>query len=188
MDKIMHSILYASRWILAPIYFGLIGALITVLAKFYIDLYHLFFFPTNLLSNHNETTVILKVLGLIDLTLIGGLLLMVMLSGFENFISRTTDLDQKLGWLGKLDANSLKIKVAASIVAISSIHLLQIFMSLPMNPTTNDHGINNRALVFLALHLTFVVSACLMALSDRKRKTRTEVNDLLIEPSNNKNT
>lgn len=171
MDKIMHSVLYASRWILAPIYFGLIGALVTILAKFYIDLFHLFFIPATLLSHHSESTVILKVLGLIDLTLIGGLLLMVMLSGFENFISKTTDLDKKLGWLGKLDTNSLKIKVAASIVAISSIHLLQIFMSLPMSPGANDQKLNTRALVFLALHLTFVVSACLMAMSDRKSKS-----------------
>ena len=74
----------------------------------------------------------------------------------------------KLGWLGKLDANSLKLKVAASIVAISSIHLLKIFMSMSTNNVTNT-----KALVFLALHLTFVASACLMVLSDRKSKQVT---------------
>ena len=158
MDKFVHSLLYASRWILAPIYFGLIGALITILIKFYIELFHLL----TISASGNETTIVLHVLALIDITLIGGLILMVMLSGYENFISKKTNTDNsQLGWLGKLDANSLKMKVAASIVAISSIHLLQIFM-------TNINDINNKAFIYIALHLTFVVSACLMGLMNRK--------------------
>ncbi len=100
--------------------------------------------------------MVLSVLGLIDLTLVGGLILMVMLSGYENFISKGGQADSiQLGWLSKLDANALKLKVAASIVAISSIHLLQVFMSA-------DQYNNYKAMTYIALHLTFVVSACLM--------------------------
>jgi uncharacterized protein (TIGR00645 family) len=161
MDRIIHSVLYASRWILAPIYLGLIGALISILINFFYDLYHLLS-----VGIYSEHALVVQILGLIDLTLVGGLALMVMLSGFENFISKATNQsDKKLGWLGKLDANSLKMKVAASIVAISSIHLLKIFMLMSI-----DHISNSEALVFLALHLTFVVSACLMTLTNRKNK------------------
>jgi uncharacterized protein (TIGR00645 family) len=162
MDKFVHSLLYASRWILAPIYFGLIGALVTILIKFYTQLFHLLAVSTTA----DETSMVLNVLGLVDITLVGGLILMVMLSGYENFISnKTQSRDSKIGWLGKLNANSLKMKVAASIVAISSIHLLQIFMTAP-------DKINNKAFIYIALHLTFVVSACLMGLLNSKTGTK----------------
>ena len=170
MDKIIHSVLYASRWLLAPIYLGLIGVLLSVLINFFYDLYHLL-----LHGIYEEHTLVVHILGLIDLTLVGGLALMVMLSGFENFISKNTNSEEgKLGWLGKLDANSLKLKVAASIVAISSIHLLKIFMLM-----STDNISNVKAIVFMALHLTFVASACLMVLSDRKSKQK----EILIKPA-----
>lgn len=157
MERVVKSVLYASRWILAPIYIGLIGALFAILLKSYVELYHLVLS----VAHAKESQLVLKVLGLIDLTLIGGLLLMVMLSGFENFISNSEQSgEEKLGWLGKLDANSLKLKVAASIVAISSIHLLQIFMDVTSYSTS-------QAIVYIALHLTFVLSACLMGLLNK---------------------
>jgi uncharacterized protein (TIGR00645 family) len=172
MDRIIHSVLYASRWLLAPIYLGLIGALLCILINFFVDLYSLLM---NIFS-YEEHTLVVHILGLIDLTLVGGLALMVMLSGFENFIAKTTREDEnKLGWLGKLDTNSLKLKVAASIVAISSIHLLKIFMSMSTNNISNT-----KALVFLALHLTFVASACLMVLSDRKSKQSNNAKKLKV--------
>ena len=156
MERLIQSVLYASRWILAPIYIGLIGALFAIFIKSYIELFHLLIG----IGATKESSLVLQVLGLIDLTLIGGLLLMVMLSGFENFISNSSNSGgKKLDWLAKLDANSLKMKVAASIVAISSIHLLQIFMSL--NDSHSGYT-NTQALVYIGLHLTFVVSACLM--------------------------
>mgnify|MGYP000647514079 CR=1 FL=1 len=94
--------------------------------------------------------------------LVGGLLVMVMLSGYENFVSRI-DIDEdtyKLGWLGKLDAGTLKLKVAASIVAISSIHLLRAFMDAQQIP-------NDKLMWFVIIHMTFVLSALGMALVDR---------------------
>ena len=87
---------------------------------------------------------------------------MVMLSGYENFVSKL-DLDgaeKSLAWLGKLDAGSLKIKVAASIVAISSIHLLKAFMNVDDTP-------NDKLVLLIVTHLTFVISALLLAVMDR---------------------
>jgi uncharacterized protein (TIGR00645 family) len=87
---------------------------------------------------------------------------MVMFSGYENFVSRI-DIDEdteKLGWLGKLDAGTLKLKVAASIVAISSIHLLRAFMNAPQIP-------NDKLMWYVIIHLTFVVSAVMMGVLDK---------------------
>ena len=158
MEKIIESIFYASRWLLAPIYFGLSLALILLGIKFFQELFHIF--PTILSAS--ETDLVLVILSLIDLALVGGLLVMVMFSGYENFISRI-DLDEKtdkLSWLGKLDAGSLKQKVAASIVAISSIHLLKVFM----NAANTD---NDKLKWYVILHLTFVLSAIGMAFIDK---------------------
>ena len=159
MERLIQSVLYASRWILAPIYLGLIGALLAILIKFYIELYHLLTF----IAQTKESHLVLGVLSLIDMTLIGGLTIMVMLSGYENFISKSNRNpdDKQLGWLGQLDANALKLKVAAAIVAISSIHLLQTFMSATQYTTA-------QVFTYIALHLTFVLSACLMGLLNVK--------------------
>ena len=105
----------------------------------------------------------LVVLSLIDMALVGGLLVMVLFSGYENFVSRI-DIDsgaEKLAWLGKLDSGSLKQKVAASIVAISSIHLLRVFLNVEK---IQD---NDKIMWYVLIHLTFVVSAIGMAWVDR---------------------
>jgi uncharacterized protein (TIGR00645 family) len=109
-----------------------------------------------------ETDLVLTVLSLIDIVLVGSLIVMVMLSGYENFVSK---IDAGAGqespaWLGKLDSGTLKLKVAASIVAISSIHLLRIFMNADDTP-------NDKILWYVVLHLTFVVSAVLLGVLDR---------------------
>ncbi len=161
MEKIVESLFYASRWLLAPVYFGLSLALIVLAMKFFQELVH--FFP--LVFSASESEVVLLVLSLIDLALVGGLLVMVMFSGYENFISRIDlhkDAD-KLAWLGKLDSGSLKQKVAASIVAISSIQLLKAFMNADQVP-------NDKLMWYVIVHLTFVVSAIGMALVDRMNK------------------
>ena len=99
------------------------------------------------------------------MALVGGLLVMVMFSGYENFLSQL-DIDgstEKLSWLGKMDASSLKNKVAASIVAISSIHLLQIFMEIQSIE-------NDKILWYVVLHMTFVLSAFAMGYLDKITK------------------
>ena len=106
--------------------------------------------------------MILGALTLVDLTLVGSLIVMVMLSGYENFVSKLDvgDVQKSLAWLGKLDAGSLKIKVAASIVAISSIHLLKAFMNVSV--VSND-----KLFWLVVIHLTFVVSALMLTVMDR---------------------
>ena len=153
--------MYASRWILAPIYVGLSLALLALFIKFFQELYHFIPFILEL----DESQLVLKLLSLIDLTLVGSLIVIVMFSGYENFVSRMDigETTEKLDWLGTHDYGSLKMKVATSIVAISSIHLLKIFMNVD---TTN----NEKVMWYALLHLTFVVSAMFMGYLDKLTK------------------
>lgn len=158
MEKIFENTMYAARWLLAPIYFGLSFALLALGVKFFVEVAH----TLPLILTMSEMDLILVVLSLVDIALVGGLIVMVMFAGYENFVSQL-DLDEstdKLVWLGKLDTSSLKNKVAASIVAISSIHLLKIFMNAP-------EIANDKILWYVVLHMTFVVSAFAMGLLDR---------------------
>ena len=126
--------MYASRLLLAPIYMGLSLALLALFIKFFQELYHFIPFILEL----DESQLVLKLLSLVDLTLVGSLIVIVMFSGYENFVSRLDigEATEKLEWLGTHDYGSLKMKVASSIVAISSIHLLKIFMNI--DTTNND--------------------------------------------------
>ncbi len=158
MENTIERMFYASRWLLAPIYLGLSLALLALGVKFFQELFHL---VPQLLAI-SESDLVLVVLALIDIALVGGLIVMVMFSGYENFVSRM-DLDDnndKLDWLGKLDAGSLKSKVAASIVAISSIHLLKIFLAA-------EQIANDKLLWYVVIHMTFVFSAVGMVMLDR---------------------
>ena len=158
MEQTFERILFAMRWLLAPLYFGLGLMLVLFVVQLVRELIHIF---ENALTIA-EVDLILAALTLIDMTLVASLIVMVMLSGYENFVSKL-DLDgaeKTLAWLGKLDAGSLKIKVAASIVAISSIHLLKAFMNYESVPT-------EKLIMLIVTHLTFVVSALLLAVMDR---------------------
>lgn len=157
IEHLIERTLFASRWLLAPIYLGLSVALVALGLKFFQEAFHLITHTVTM----PESDIVLTVLGLIDLGLVGSLIVMVMFSGYENFVST---IDAKgtdtLGWLGKLDAGTLKLKVAASIVAISSIHLLRIFMQA-------QHIDNSKIMWYALLHLTFVVSALLLGVLDK---------------------
>lgn len=158
MEKFIEKLIYSSRWLMAPIYLGLSLALLALGIKFFQEVLHIL----PIIFAMKEADLILVVLSLIDLVLVGGLIVMVMFSGYENFVSRL-DIDgdsEKLDWLGKLDSGSLKNKVAASIVAISSIHLLKIFM----NAQNTD---NEKLFWYVILHLTFVLSAFAMGYLDK---------------------
>ena len=158
MERAFERILFAMRWLLAPLYLGL-GLLLVLFAfQFFRELIHIFEVAPTLL----EVDLILMALTLIDLTPVASLVVMVMLSGYENFVSKLDigETEKSLAWLGKLDAGSLKIKVAASIVAISSIHLLKAFMDFQSVP-------NDKLIMLIVTHLTFVVSALLLAIMDR---------------------
>jgi len=157
----LEKTLYAARWLLAPLYLGLSLALVLLSIKFFQEVFHLF----PIILSTSESNMVLVILSLVDMSLVGGLIIMVMLSGYENFVSRINiaDGEEKLSWLGKLDSGSLKQKVAASIVAISSIHLLQKFMNA-------EHIDNDKLMWFVILHITFVLSAIGMAWVDKMNK------------------
>jgi uncharacterized protein (TIGR00645 family) len=168
MEKIIEKTLFASRWILAPVFLGLSLALVALGIKFFMELYHLLHGVWSMA----ESDLVLMLLALVDMVLVGSLVIMVMFSGYENFVS-ALDVDtggEKFSWLGKLDANSLKLKVASSIVAISSIHLLRSFMQAPaMDEKTGlpIPGWEDKLMWLVIIHLTFVVSAVMMGVLDR---------------------
>ncbi|WP_339413530.1 TIGR00645 family protein [Pseudomonas sp. EA_35y_Pfl2_R5] len=161
MERFIENAMYASRWLLAPIYFGLSLAVLALSIKFFQEVYHIL--PD--IFALTEADLILRLLSLIDMALVGGLLVMVMLSGYENFVSQLNinEGTEKLSWLGKMDSSSLKMKVAASIVAISSIHLLKVFMDAKSYDV--DH-----LQWYVIIHLTFVGSAFAMGYLDKLTK------------------
>jgi len=165
MKKIEHTVeavILASRWLLVIFYLGLAFALLLYALSFgkkLIDFVDKLFLL-------EETDTILKMLALIDAALVASLVVMVIISGYENFVSRFDNADgNEISWLGKVDAGSLKIKVASTIVAISSIHLLQVFL--------NVQKYTDSQLMWLTLiHLAFVISALILAYIDRLMYTK----------------
>lgn len=158
VERNLEKILFASRWLLAPIYLGLSLAILAIAIKFFQEIFHLL--PH--IFEVKEADMVLTVLGLVDLALVASLLVMVMLSSYENFVSQI-DIEQGkagLDWLGKLDSGTLKIKVAASIVAISSIHLLRAFMNAQQIP-------NDKLMWYTIMHMAFVLSALLLGILDK---------------------
>lgn len=158
LERLTERILFASRWLLAPFYLGLTLALAVLLLKFLMELLHL----TLGAFSMPESEVIVGVLSLVDLVLTGSLLVIVIFSGYENFVSKIdhsnhTDWPE---WMGTIDFTALKLKLLSSIVAISAIQLLKQFMA--MGKATD------RDLFWLVvIHVVFVVSSVLLALSDR---------------------
>ncbi len=156
IEQMVESIILASRWLLVIFYVGLAVALLAYSATFGLKL---FSFMSKMFSL-DETGTILAMLGLIDAALVASLVVMVMISGYENFVSRFDNRQSDLEMLGKIDAGSLKVKVASTIVAISSIHLLQIFL--------NSRQYTPTELMWLTImHMAFVFSALFLALIDR---------------------
>ena len=156
LEAVTEKALFSSRWILAPIFLGLSLALLALGVKFFQEAYHLI---AEVLVK-GEADLVLKVLALIDISLVGSLIVMVMFSGYENFVSSIDTKGTDTLGFGKLDAGTLKLKVAASIVAISSIHLLRIFMQAEDTP-------NDKIMWYIILHMTFVVSAVLLGVLDK---------------------
>jgi len=157
LEFVVEKTLFASRWLLAPVFLGLSLALIALGVKFFQEAFHVVSHALILA----EADLVLTVLAMIDIALVGSLIVMVMFSGYENFVST---IDAKgadtLGWLGKMDSGTLKLKVAASIVAISSIHLLRVFMQAKDIP-------DNKIMWYVILHMTFVFSAVLLGVLDK---------------------
>lgn len=176
MEQLIERALYRARWILAPIYLGLSLALVALGIKFFQEVFHLILHILEL----KEADMVLVVLSLIDMAMVGGLIVMVMMSGYENFVSAldVTKDEEKLSWLGTMDSSSLKAKIAASIVAISSIHLLKVFMNAPN--TEND-----KIMWYVIMHITFVISAFSMGLLDILAARGRKPAALPLPPANN---
>lgn len=163
LESRFESVLFASRWLMAPMYLGLVAALGMLLVIFVRDL--AYYAPQVLTMTADR--VILVVLTLIDLTLAANLLVIVMFSGYENFVSKLDlrDESDRPAWMGKVDFSGLKMKLIASIVAISAIHLLKRFMEI--GDSVADARFGETELFWLTLiHVTFVVSGLLMAAMD----------------------
>jgi uncharacterized protein (TIGR00645 family) len=158
MEHFLEKLIFRSRWVMAPFYLGLVLSLVMLLVKFCQEIVHLA--PQVLSMSENQ--MILMVLSLIDMSLAGNLLLMVIFAGYENFVSKidTGDSEDRPDWMGKVDFGGLKLKLIASIVAISGIHLLKAFMNIEAQDKEN--------LAWMAgIHMVFVVSGVLLALMDR---------------------
>lgn len=157
IEQAVERVILASRWLLVVFYLGLTAALAVYAVSFAMKFWE---FLTNIIAL-DDATSILKLLGLIDAALVASLVVMVIISGYENFVSR---FDEKAGddvhWLGKIDFAALKIKVASTIVLISSIHLLQIFLR------AGEYA-NDKLMWYTIMHIAFVVSALLLAFIDR---------------------
>ena len=157
MGSIIERTMYAARWLLAPIYIGLSLTLVALGIKFFQEVFHLI--PHVL--EMTEADVVLIVLSLIDIALVSGLIIMVMFTSYENFVSRLElkEETEKLSSLGHLDTTPLKSKVATTIVAISSIHLLNTLVN-------TTHVDDYKLLWFVLLHMTVVGSGGALRLLD----------------------
>jgi len=158
MERLLERLVLGSRWLLVPLYLVLGLLLLAFAIRSVIELLHIF----QTLLDMSETDLVLAALSLIDLVLIGNLIVMVALSGYETFVSRIDKVPgmEKPGWLGKYDPGTIKLKVAASLVAISAIHLLKNYLAHDALDVT-------RMLTLTAVHLAFVVSALILAFVDR---------------------
>ncbi|NML72914.1 TIGR00645 family protein [Rhizobium sp. S-51] len=156
LELLVERIILSSRWILVAFYLGLVAAL----AVYAVSFGYKFLKVAGNVFNYGEAEMILAMLGLIDAALVASLIVMVMISGYENFVSRFDEADDEVSFLGKLDAGSLKIKVASSIVAISSIHLLQVFLNV-------NQFTDGKIMWLTLMHLAFVVSAVMLGFLEK---------------------
>ncbi len=157
-ERTIETVIFASRWLMAPFYLGLVVSLGMLMVKFVQELIELV--PEVL--HLKDTEIIVGALSLIDLSLAGNLLLMVIFAGYENFVSKIDVAHHKdrPEWMGKVDFSGLKLKLIASIVAISGIHLLKSFMNVAEMDKTD-------LLWLVIIHGTFVGSGVLLAIMDR---------------------
>ncbi|WP_075215986.1 TIGR00645 family protein [Mongoliimonas terrestris] len=156
LEIFIERVILASRFVLVVFYVGLGLALAVYAVSFLKKLWKV---AANVFTL-SDAEMILAMLALIDAALVASLLVMVMISSYENFVSRFDNDEADISFLGKLDSGSLKIKVASSIVAISSIHLLQVFLNA-------DKYQNDRIMWLTILHMAFVVSAVLLGILEK---------------------
>ena len=157
-QRILGGFIFWSRWLQAPLYVGLIVAQTVYVYHFMVELTHLVMDVRGM----SETDIMLLVLGLIDVVMIANLLIMVIVGGYETFVSKLylQDHPDEPEWLSHLNAGVLKVKLAMALIGISSVHLLKTFINAPQ---MSEQTIKWQVVI----HLTFVVSALVMAYTDR---------------------
>lgn len=150
--------IFGSRWVQAPLYFGLIVAQCVYVYKFMIELWHL----VSQAATMKETEVMLLVLGLVDVVMVANLLLMVIVGGYETFVSRLylEDHTDRPEWLDHVDAGVLKVKLASAMVTISSIHLLKTFINI-------EHVTRDTVIMQVVIHTAFLISVLALVLVER---------------------
>ena len=173
LERIIETLLFRSRWLLTPLYIGLSVCLIFLMLKFSQELIHII--PTLFEKTGNQ--LILDILGLVDIVLIANLILMIIFSGFESFVSKIDSVKNHVDrpdWMGTIDYSALKLKVIGSIVAISSIELLRTFMKFKEALTDpnaklalQSDGIFSPMGWLLMIHIIFVMSGVLFALMEK---------------------
>ncbi|HHM04467.1 MAG TPA: TIGR00645 family protein [Gammaproteobacteria bacterium] len=157
IENTLEKLIFMSRWLLAPFYLGLVLAMALLMVKFVKEFIHL----VPVMFSGSGPDVIVGVLSLVDVALVANLLLIIVLAGYENFVSRinTENHEDWPAWMGHVGFAELKIKLIGSIVAISGIELLKAFV--------NADQMEDKVLAWkVGIHLTFVVSGVLFALMD----------------------
>jgi uncharacterized protein (TIGR00645 family) len=158
LETVFEKIIFLSRWIQAPLYAGLIIGGMLYTYKFLVELIHL----CSIINEITETVLMLGVLTLVDITMVANLLVMVIIGGYSTFVSRL-DIEKhedKPEWLQKIDAGSLKVKLAGSLVGVSGIHLLQTFINIKNNES--EH-----VMWQVIIHFIFLTSAVMLAYTEK---------------------
>ena len=169
LEALLEFMIFNSRWLLVPFYLGLVAVIVVIGIVFFREMLS----EAEAAMNGTADHAVLLVLDLIDLTLAANLVMIVTFSGYENFVSKidTGNSPDRPNWMGKVDFSGLKIRVIASIVAISAISLLKSFMELTEGAASLHGGkaepVDSERLAWLVgIHLTFIVSGVLLALMD----------------------
>ncbi len=164
IEHLLEVLIFNSRWLLAPFYLGLVVAIALLLVKFSAEFFHI----VTHVFEVSESEVVLAVLTLVDISLVANLLLIIIFSGYENFVSKinTGNHEDRPEWMGKVDFSGLKIKLIASIVAISAIELLKAFVNVS-NLGINEITWHSPLAWKVIIHFVLILSGVLFALMDR---------------------
>ena len=162
IEELLESTIFMSRWLLAPFYLGLVISIALLFVKFAQELWYMF---THIWTS-SEADAIIEILAMVDMALVGSLLLMIIFSGYEIFVSKIDieDHADRPDWMGKVDFSGLKLKVIGAIVAISAIDLLKTFMNIPEELT---EGESDKLFWKVTIHMAFVLSGVLFAVMDK---------------------
>jgi uncharacterized protein (TIGR00645 family) len=176
-ETLFEKTIFASRWLQAPLYGGLIIAQGIYVYQFFVELWHLVGFsllghalPGNLKEVDASTAIMLVVLGLIDVVMVANLLIMVIIGGYETFVSRINleHHEDQPEWLSHVNAGVLKVKLATALISISSIHLLKSFIEVRSDPVVPGQALMDNGVMWqIIIHCVFVLSAIALAYVDK---------------------